>query len=172
MEKYFASPLRHAERLENTVWQDLVREKWNFAPDAPAMHNNLATNSLRFNTDTYTFELSKVPDWLYKPLEAMSVAISSPLLLYRLMCVFGNAPIVVPAKTIYKTLWSFPLRHRSTGQYVTLLDYKGGATLNSFYSQKEELPEVFAGDLLELLQFLISDQVAHPYDNVLAGAVA
>jgi hypothetical protein len=172
MKSYFTSPPHAADRLKNTVWQDLVKDKWIFTPDAPHLHNNLATNDLRFNTDTNSFELSDIKDRFYKPLEAMSFAISSSLLLYRLMCVFGKAPIVPPTEDIYKSLWAFPLSHRSSGEYFTFLDYKGGATVNSFYSQKEDLPELVAKDLLELLEFLISDQIAHPYDNVLAGTVA
>ena len=76
------------------------------------------------------------------------------------------------SKDAYKSLWEYPLQHKETKEYLTLLEYKAGFTINAKFTKPEQLPESFAFDLLELLNFLVSDQIAHPYDGTLAGTVA
>ncbi len=171
MKQYITSAPYIAERLENTVWQDLIKVKWNFSPDSPDMHNNLATNSLRFDKEQQRFVLQDAYNVIFRNNESLGAVISSSLLLYRLICIFNEAPIVENTEEAYKSVWEFPLRHRS-GDFFTFLDYKGAATVNSYHSRKEDLPEEVASDLLEFLTFITSNQVAHPYDHLLAGSVA
>jgi hypothetical protein len=172
MKQYLTSPPYIAERLKNTDWQDIVKDKWTFSPDSPHLHNNLATNCLRFDTEQQCFVLNDVRDSSHRNTESLGSVISSSLLLYRLICVFNETPIVSNAQEAYKSVWEFPLCHRSTSDYFTFIDYKGAATVNSYHSRKEDMSEQVASDFLELITFLTSDQVAHPYDHLLAGSVA
>jgi hypothetical protein len=161
-----------AERLKDPDWQDQIVKKWVFFRKAPHLHNNLATHSLLYNTRKRRFQLGDRMGLLRFSMPSPASVISSSLALYRLMCLFKYPPVMPPPQEIYKTLWQYPLKHRATGNYLTLLEYKAGFTINTYFHDAKDVPEEFAKDMLDLLDFLISDQVAHPYDGVLAGTVA
>ena len=167
---YLVSPPYVAKRLEDERLQDGIVSKWQVRAKAPHLHNNLATNGFFFDTENKTFKLSDRMGWLNDAYVSPSRVIASSLALYRLLCLFKKPPVV--SKDAYKSLWEYPLQHKETKEYLTLLEYKAGFTINSKYTKPESLPESFAFDLLELLNFLVSDQIAHPYDGTLAGTVA
>lgn len=171
--RYIVAQPYVANRLKNSDWQDSIVEKWTFFPKAPHLHNNLVMYSLYFNSRKKVFELTEKKDFITR-LESSSIGsvISSSLAVYRLMCIFGYPPVMPPREDQYKSLWEYPLKHRKTGKYLTLLDYKAGFTVNTMYSEYSEMPLEFAMDMLELLSLLVSKQVAHPYDGTLAGTVA
>lgn len=94
--------------------------------------------------------------------------ISSQLLLYRLIATFGTAPSNEEVEG-YKSIWSYTL-HWTSGQEdnskkgrFVLSDYKGAFTFH-FWGPKEA-----SRSALDLLEWLVSDNVPHPYDGVLAG---
>jgi hypothetical protein len=95
--------------------------------------------------------------------------ISAPLGFYRLMCLFEAAPLV---ENGYKTMLAFPLYHVASGNYLEFNDYKGAFSVKTQFNEAVELPPDFAADLPELLNFLVSDEVAHPYDGKTAGFMA
>ena len=168
---YLVSPPYVADRLkDDNGIQDGIVGKWVFRPKAPHLHNNLVMNGFFFDTEKKTFKFGTRKDWLNGANISPSRVISSSLALYRLLCLFKKSPVI--SKEAYKTLWEYPLQHKETKEYLTLLEYKAGFTINSKYTKPESLPESFAFDLLELLNFLVSDQIAHPYDGTLAGTVA
>ena len=167
---YLVSPPYIAKRIEDERLQDGIVSKWQFRPKAPHLHNNLATQSLRFDTEKNAFILCEPFSSFRKPYVSAARVIASSLALYRLLCLFKKPPVV--PQNAYKSLWEYPLQHRESKTFLTLLDYKAGFTINSLFSEPEDLPESFAFDLLELLNFLVSDQIAHPYDGTLAGTVA
>lgn len=94
--------------------------------------------------------------------------ISSQLLLYRLMAVFGTPPSNEEVDG-YKSIWSYTLHwvpgqedNRKRGRFV-LSDYKGSWSFH-FYG-----PEEASRSALDLLEWLAGDNVPHPYDGVVAG---
>ena len=168
--QYLVLPPYGAKRLADEGSQNGIISKWLVRPKAPHLHNNLVMNGFFFDTLNKTFKLGTRMDWHNDANVTASRVISSALALYRLLCLFGKPPVV--PKDAYKTLWEYPLQHRESKEYLTLLEYKAGFTINTHFSKPEELPESFAFDLIELLNFLVSDQIAHPYDGTLAGTVA
>jgi hypothetical protein len=95
-----------------------------------------------------------------------SNVISTAMLLYRLCCLFE---IDVNTSTDrYKWAWEAALQHNDSGAVVHFFDHKGGASVQS--SQfSAEFP---ACDLVELLDLLCSPRCPHPYNTLVAGAVA
>ncbi|KAM5347060.1 hypothetical protein ACJ41O_010065 [Fusarium nematophilum] len=95
--------------------------------------------------------------------------ISSQLLLYRLITVFGMPPSNEDEIDGYKSVWSYML-HWMPGQdnnggksYMLFSDYKGSFTFHFCGSEEA------SRSALDLLEWLVSDTVPHPYDGVLAG---
>ena len=103
--------------------------------------------------------------------------ISSQLLLYRLIAVFGM-PSASDKEQIdgYKVIWSYTLhcrpdqdkRNMKKGEKSTILfgDYKGSFMIH--FSGSEEASK----SALKLFEWLVSDNVPHTYDGVLAGNIA
>lgn len=174
MEKrtYHFQPTFVQERAQNQIWQDQVVAKWEVMKKPVHAHGNI-NMILRFNTHVNRFVF--LNDWRENFEDrahhlSFYEVISSAFLLYRLICIgFYPQPF---AQDSYKTLWSVGLKHRETGHKISLDDHKAGSHLASFFSEKADLPPVFERDLLELLDFLVSDQLVHPYDLTVAGSVA
>ena len=174
MEKrnYHFQPTYAQERAPNQIWQDQVVAKWEVQKRATNMHGNI-NMILRFDKRINRFLF--LDDWPKSIKErayhlSFYEVISSAFLLYRLICIgFYPQPF---DKDGYKTLWTVGLKHRETGHNVSLSDYKAGSNLASFVSEKTDMPPVFERDLLELLDFLVSNQLVHPYDLTVAGSVA
>ncbi|KAM7183091.1 hypothetical protein V8F33_013807, partial [Rhypophila sp. PSN 637] len=98
--------------------------------------------------------------------------ISSQLMLYRLIAVFGM-PQEKEEENIdgYKAIWSYTLHWRG-GQgpdadgrksELHIKDYKGSVSFH-FFGQQEASEAA-----LELLAWLMGDEVPHTYDGVVAG---
>lgn len=172
LNRYLVKQPYIADRLQDETRQAYVASKWAFFRKSPHLHNNLATYCLRFNARKHRFELIDRMSFAYMNSPSNASIISSSLALYRLMCIFGSPPIMPVRSELYKTLWEYPLKHRATGICLTLLDYKAGFTINTLFSDEKDLPSDFASDMLDLLNFLVSDQVTHPYDGTVAGTVA
>lgn len=105
-----------------------------------------------------------------------SFLISSQLLLYRLIAVFGmpRSSEVEDLAERYKSIWSYSLRWKPSqdqnndqpNSSLELFDYKGWWGVH--FSGSEEASR----SALDLLEWLASDYVPHPYDYVLAGKMA
>jgi hypothetical protein len=172
LNRYLVKQPYIADRLQDETRQAYIAQKWTFFRKSPHLHNNLATYCLQFSTCKHCFELGDRMSFLYTNSPSNASIISSSLAVYRLMCIFGSPPIMPKRSELYKTLWEYPLKHRSTGICLTLLDYKAGFTINTKFSDTKQMSSEFASDLLDLLNFLVSEQVAHPYDGTVAGTVA
>jgi hypothetical protein len=174
MEKrnYHIQPTYLQPRAENQVWQDLIVQKWERLKKPTNTHGNIEM-ILRFDTRLNRFILLDDRRLSYKLDDnyiSFARTMSSALLLYRLICLaFYPAPFTEEA---YKVLWSVGLKHKETGHEICLEDYKAGCHLGSRFSEKEQIPPVLQKDLLELLDFLVSNQIVHPYDLTVAGSVA
>jgi len=101
--------------------------------------------------------------------------ISSQLLLYRLIAVFGMPPSNddVHIEGMYKSIWSYTLywkpgwdQEHGRKVWFDISDCKGTFMLN-FCG-----PEEASRSALDLFAWLVSDNVPHPCDGVLAGNIA
>jgi hypothetical protein len=110
------------------------------------------------------------PDWERFPL--MSSVISSAMLLYRTLCLFGAPVRVVSKRNQYKCIWWISLRHKESGEILQLGEWKGAAGTWTKYHSSTELPKTFRQDTLLLLNELCSPDCPHPYDGLVAGSVA
>ena len=98
----------------------------------------------------------------------MSRVISSPMLLYRLRCLFPFCE--VEQSDGYKGVWRIYLRHRRTLCQAEFGDDKGAAVLSGDASLEED--KGARQDLLDLIELLCSDCCPHTYDGTVAGCVA
>lgn len=96
--------------------------------------------------------------------------ISSPMLLYRLLCIL-HAPVRVPTEA-YKSVWWVTLKHKETGAILQFGEWKGAAGTWTIYHDSAELPKSFAKDMLALCNELAAKDCPHPYDGCVAGCVA
>jgi hypothetical protein len=174
MEKrnYYIQPTYEQQRAENQVWQDLVIEKWELLRKPTDTHGNIEM-ILRFDMRLNRFILLESKRLSYRFDDnhiSFARTISSALLLDRLICLaFYPNPF---REEPYKVLWSVGLKHKATGYEICLEDYKAGCHLGSVFSEKDDIPPILQKDLLELLDFLVSNQIVHPYDLTVAGSVA
>jgi len=104
--------------------------------------------------------------------EMISGVISSALLLYRLLVLFSAKVEVEPMEDKYKCIWWVVLRHKATGEYLQLGEWKGAAGTWTKYYDHKELPASFKRDTLALMNELTSKDCPHPYDGLVAGSVA
>lgn len=96
--------------------------------------------------------------------------IPSALLLYRLGCVFDGE--VHFDREGYKCIWEFPLKHIKTEEVVIFGEHKAGSSFWTRFVNVKDVPKEFLKDLKELIEYLVSDEVSHPYDGVVAGSIA
>lgn len=102
---------------------------------------------------------------------------SSALMMYRIICMFPSPIIELEGADGYKVPWSVCFKHKETGEFFIIREWKGGLSfasdLHSFMDCKNKTErEKLAGDVQRLLQLLMSDKSPHPYDGVTAGGVA
>ncbi len=76
----------------------------------------------------------------------------------------------------YKMSWLVYLRHRATGELLTLSDFKGGfapeCCLSEESRQKPDEREAFFRDVETLMTLLVHPRMPGNYDGTVAGAVA
>ena len=137
------------------------------------MNGNVAAE-FAVNKETLTGKFGRIPwgDPAAKEVEYLYRAIPSCLLLYRLICTFGPTKLNCRGNEGYKMVWEYPLKHKETGEFVVFDEWKGGSTFHTRFYSTEDLPESYKNDLTTLINYLISNECAHPYDGVVAGSVA
>jgi len=94
---------------------------------------------------------------------------SPALLLYRLIATFFGSPKCYDQ---YKIIWEYNLIHKATGKSISFSEWKGAAGFWLPDYEHKKLNKEFKADLIELMNYIISDKCAHPYDNLVAGSVA
>ena len=105
----------------------------------------------------------------YRNLLAYQSVISSPLLLYRLCCLF-TVQVDVEGPERYKVVWSIYLKHKASGLFVGFSEWKGSAIYRA--SKFPPTGTAFDEDWLALLNLLLDPCCPHPYDGTVAGSVA
>ena len=95
-------------------------------------------------------------------------AVSSPMLLYRLRCLFPSCE--VEEAEAYKAVWDVSLRHKRTNCRADFGEHKGATFANA--DPAIEKDGAATQDLLDLIEMVCSDRCPHPYDGTVAGCVA
>lgn len=101
-----------------------------------------------------------------------SDCISPALWFYRSVNLFYTQPQV---NNWYKGFWQLPIKHRETGICFIFTEWKGSPSLHWDAVNEEPEPEkveVFMDDLNEMLLFMLSDEMPHPYDRTVSGTQA
>lgn len=150
--------------------RDFIRNQW----EGLSEHDNFRTNmglSTHFVLSDNHQDGMRINDEKYNNSPIFFYCISSPLLLYRSTCTFPN---YVQIREEYKQVWTCPMKHKKTGYAILLSEWKGTpyCGIDSRLKELENLPKEFADDIVQLLSYLLSDQCAHPYDNLVAGTQA
>lgn len=89
--------------------------------------------------------------------------ISSPLALYRTLCLFPEAKLTAHP-------WNIFLRHITTGQILSIGDFKGGFDIQTTFAFPKDAPKPFLKDILRLLSALLHSRCPHPSGHV-AGSL-
>lgn len=62
--------------------------------------------------------------------------------------------------------------YEKTGEIVIFGEHKAGSSFWTKFVNIKDVPKEFLKDLKELIEYLVSDEVSHPYDGVVAGSIA
>jgi len=153
------------KRAKNYDQQDSIKTKWEYI-DA---HENAmdSYNGLIVTRDSEKrWEWGKLPNDKSTSKHIFDV-ISSNEMMYKIACMFGKVGFY---ENPYKRLWYSILRHKESQEQLYIGDAKGGVSIGcSKYHLDKKFPRA---DIEELLSFLCSYNVLHPYDGVIAGSVA
>lgn len=74
-------------------------------------------------------------------------------------------------ESLGKMVWSVVLSHKATGELLQIPDYKGAVEIATIARIPNDLVPTFREAILELMSFLVSDDVAQPFDLTLAGSI-
>lgn len=173
MKNYLCNPPLVLKRLSSKDYnnQRKITSKW--LPISSKVPNELYGNicmDIKFNPKTLKAKILKSRKLVDLP--SFWECISSSLLMYRLACIFQDLDFELNGPNGYKVVWNTSLRHVETGEILSFGEWKGGVSIWSKFHGIGEAPESYQKDLLELLTFLVSNKVVHPYDGVVAGSVA
>jgi hypothetical protein len=166
--KFAVNPDYTQERTGNYELRNKIAAKWenlNHFVDG----NGNCNSSFYFDVAKQTFVFSN--DRLYNdngfiPMYRM---MSPALLLYRLIATFFGSP---KCEDGYKMIWHYNLTHKLTGKAISFSEWKGAIGFWIPDYTHEKLNKEFKKDLVELMNYLVSNECVHPYDNLVAGSVA
>lgn len=168
-------PIVSSDRMGDDGLNSAIREKWEASEDDfPSGNGNIKSDTY-FDGEKVVFVsyLNRIAEKWHKRSELLQRwdnIISSHLLLYRLICLFNTAPDCDPDP--YKCVWTMSIVHKPTGKRIAFGEHKACPSFWLPEADFAKLDPAFSEDLRELLAFLISDQLAHPYDGVTAGQIA
>ena len=130
--------------------------------------------SAYFNKKTGKCKLSgDMSDNLYKDENFVSSydQISSALALYRTIALF-ECGLDSSLCDFYKLNWEVIIRHKATGEYLMLGEWKGGFNIRMKCGIVDDLPNGFKKSVESLLNYLTSEKMTINYDGTIAGSVA
>lgn len=166
--EFYCNPKYVVARKGNYNKKDKICSKWEYdETDYFDLNGNLAYELTFDSRNMKVIETPTVRDYtipFYK-------AISAPLAMYRLICMFERMP-TDRNNDWYKVVWNFPLKHKKTGERLYFGEWKGAFGFHSKYTSLNKVPASYLADLKEIVEFLVSDEVPHPYDSLVAGSVA
>lgn len=180
--RYVVDPPVVQDRVDEKM-RDLVSKTtsaWEPASSEDVIHHdmkavtNMLGEKLQLSWDSTTGKVSYQSgryrqQQSYGNIFAYQTIISSPLLLYRLCCLF-QCKVDVEGPDGYKLVWSVFLKHKASGVFVGFSEWKGSALYRA--SKFPPTPTSFDEDWLALLNLLLDPCCPHPYDGTVAGSVA
>lgn len=163
------------DRNADYEWHARVTEVWSADENqSPFGNGNLASHLIWTEDGSKWVGSNERPAW--GSCQSMYQRISSELLLYRLACTFP-ATVHLLGQAGYKAVWWVGVVHKS-GARVGFSEWKGASGFWSDFSSMDDprrgelpTPELLA-DLKDLIDYLVSDVCAHPYDGLVAGNIA
>lgn len=164
---FYCQPPFAAERTGNYEKQTAIVDKWEYTKEWKGGNGNI-NHQIYFREKDGLF-FSEESLWRDDNVLSTYKLISPALAMYRLVCMFFEAPICADG---YKMVWHYNLKHKSTGVTISFSEWKGAFGVWLEETSYKKLPHFLKEDLLEILGHLISDECAHPYDNLVAGSVA
>lgn len=123
---------------------------------------------------TYLESEAVLTDFLCEEKEGQTTSyeqISSALALYRTISLF-QCGLSAGRADFYKLNWMVVLKHKETGKYLGLGEWKGGFQIFTEGQNLSKLSKTFIHDAEELLTLLASPDCPIGYDGVVAGSVA
>lgn len=160
------------DRNAGYEWRDRVLEKWSTDTDqVPFGCGNLDLRLAWVGGQSMWLTSNELACRPWGSWKSMSDMIRSPSLLYRLACTFP-ATVRTTGADGYKSVWHLNVIH-SSGVRIGFGEHKGAAGFWSDFHSLEDIPspELLA-DLKDLIDYLVSDVCAHPYDGLVAGNIA
>jgi hypothetical protein len=170
--EYIIQPNLFCERNANYEKQKYITSVFTNGNYNDVPHFTCGNIKIHFVYDKNTSKFKIINKSIYPlPDDCVSTSnvISSALVLYRLLAIFG--PMTITSDR-YKSVWNVVLYHYSTKKIITLYDYKGAFSFGSEFSNIEDVPESLLNDIIELLNLICSDESPHPYDGCVAGSIA
>lgn len=174
MRNYLLNVPLTAERLseELRTRAERIAAKWSPCSESVleelSASPNLINQGLALIRNETGFEIVSWCSYFHPGLKLYHI-ISSSLLLYRLLCLF-RCTVHSEGPCGYKAVFDVTLLHKETGKKIAFTEWKGAAEV--FLDTIPDAEEPYARDMLELLNLLCSMECPHPYDGVVAGAVA
>ena len=167
---YRVQPCLYMKRGISYARQKAVASKWKWLKKPVSHHSNI-NMYLRYDlADELFYFKAELREESPRVNDLLCNVISSALMMYRCGAM-GFAPHFNNTDS-YKTLCSVSLKHKETGEHLVIQDYKAGIDLSTVFHNTEDMPVSYREDVLELLNFLVSGDVLHPYDLTVAGSVA
>lgn len=156
------------ERTGNYERRDEILKKWQFSNGEVSGCGNV-NNQFYFDIKNQSFTFSDKSLYMDESYIPMYRIMSPALLLYRLISTFFGSPKCCDG---YKTIWEYTVKHTESGKQMNFSEWKGAIGFWLPEHTYTKLSEQFRSDLIELMNYLISNECAHPYDNLVAGSVA
>jgi len=155
------------ERTGNYERRDKVASKWENTKESVNGCGNVA---YEFNFDvskqSFVFGERQYGDENLIPFHQM---MSPALFLYRIIATFFGSP---KCGDNYKIIWEYTIKHKESGKVLQLSEWKGAIGFWLPETDHTKITKAFKADIIELMNYLCSNECAHPYDNLVAGSVA
>jgi hypothetical protein len=155
------------DRTGNYERRDKVASKWENTKESVNGCGNVA-NEFNFDVSKQSFVFG---EWQYEDdnLIALSQMMSPALFLYRIIATFFGNP---KCGDDYKIIWTYNIKHKESGKVLQLSEWKGAIGFWLPETDHTKITKAFKADIIELMNYLCSNECAHPYDNLVAGSVA
>lgn len=155
-------------RTGNYELRDKISTKWeNYSGDVEGCGN--VNYQFYFDMSKQSFIFSSESLYDNAGFISMYRIMSPALLLYRLIATFFGTP---KCADNYKMIWHYNLTHKLTGKVISFSEWKGAIGFWIPDYDHAKLNMKFKKDLIELMNYIISEECVHPYDNLVAGSVA
>ena len=149
----------------DSVWTEGSRDRSVLTWHSEKLYWNIPSGDLMLDEEPWA--RTTVPGYQFGQDKGFTHRISSQLLLYRLIVMFGMIPPQTEGYVDrYKSCWECVLVHADGKSRMTVYDWKGWGSVQ-FKGSEEG-----SRDALELLNFVCGERIPHSYDFVLAGAKA